>query len=1003
MGTDSPGGSGEEQGPGDYGRSHPDGLERSQPGQEEGAPWTASGPRAAREAAHEEETRRRTARLNAYHADDAPQPRGNRARRTLSRLARDLSQSLSRGLRPLARGGAPTDQPTAASRTAYNPAFAASSAGLSAEALAQRHRRSRIRLRARKWRAQRRPPDPLQYFILLGGITLAVVTLMGASGAGMIYATNYYNQHLIQIQALAARLQNGHPTQILDRNGKVLYTATDQSSEFSVYVPLAQINPLVRAATVDTEDSTFYSKLNIGIDFKSILRAGASDVQAGGAAQGASTITQQLVKNMVLEDQSKVFQRKINEAILAVGLTLNYTKDQILEMYLNSIDYGNLNQGIEAAAQNFFGKIPYTDPKTGTEVFANQQLDLAQIAILAGLPNAPTYYMPAQFSCAKASCPDSTWDNPCTNNPTDAGCTPNGNYCDQATRTCSHDGHEWLVWRRARYVLQKMVTQGDISNGQYTKALGEVHDILQSHRVYVQAGPQGAGNVTDLNKLSPTFIDYVIHDVLPHDFGIDTDVLPHAGLKIYTTLDYNLDVQAQHLLTYYIEGDPAKGNTFTNYWYCGTANHIPPVGGCQETGLAAESNVHNGSVVAIDPHTGDVLAMVGTVKYGDPDKQVLGYNNIAISDSRSMGSSTKPLVYATAFQMGWYPGIMLQDSPICFPTQAPDPNPYAPACKGWYSPTNYEDFSFSGYGPIREMLANSLNIPATEVMSFVGDGASETGSANVLAMARRLGVTSLSAPNMGPATALGAQDIPLLQLSGAYATFADAGVRHPYRSILRIENSAGNVLYQAHSAPQGEQVLSPQTAYMLTSILTDNSARLPDFGWYNPLNFACYTGNVQGQCVVPDHPGYEIAAKTGTSQGQYGPNDIVTMGYSPYLALGVWFGNTDAPDPLAPGIIGIAGAGYVFHDIMDWAIDHYHWPQGTSFPIPAGMAMGQFNCLTGLAPYKGQTPANCQFQPAIKPKNGLSATNIYAGWQYRGGTQAPDLDWYVQGQAPLQS
>jgi membrane peptidoglycan carboxypeptidase len=986
---------------------------------------SGSGPRSARQ----EDVRRRSsqrdygdsAQYSSQYSSQyseygqAPRGRDGRARQTVSRIARGLSEAVSRQFgavarsaeRAMRRGRGPEP------RSEYRPAFAGGSLDeLATEITPPVYRRSRIRLRAHKWRVQRTPPNPLKLFIILGSVAMLVVVVLGAGGAGMVYASNLYNQHLTQIQALAANLQGGQNSQILDRNGTPLYQVKDSNSNYNIYAPLAQMSPILRNATVDTEDPTFYSRLNFGIDLKSIVRAGAADAQAGGAAQGASTITQQLVKNIVLADRTKGVQRKVNEAVLAVGVTLNYTKDQILEMYLNSIDYGNQNTGIEAAARNFFGLTATPDGKGGLTL-ANQKLDIAQAAILAGLPNAPTYYNPTVFSCGDATCPQSKWANPCTNNPIDDGCTPSPTYCDVAAGCGTQDGHEWLVFRRARYVLQKMENYQHINHDQEQQAEQEVLSILQNHKIYVNAG-RANGNVVDTTKNAPHFVDYVKDVVLPQQFGIDPDMLPHAGLKIYTTLDYNLDHYAETQLKYYIQG--GSDGTFTNYWYCG--GQQPPTGGCSRQGLAVTGNVHNGSVVAIDPHNGDILAMVGSVDYGSTDPHVLGFNNIATSNSRSMGSSTKALVYATAFQKGWYPGITLQDKTVCFPFPADDPqtnkpiitNKYAPACNGWYSPQNYEDFSFSGTAPIRPMLANSLNIPAAEAMDFVGDGAADTTSDAFLSMVQRLGITTYSKGRMGPATALGTQEIPLLQLTGAYATFADAGMRHPYRTILRIEDHDGNVLYQAPSTPQGEQVMSPESAYMLTSILTDNAARLPDFGWYNPLFF----GNQYqyGKGTTLDYPSLQIAAKTGTSQGNSGPNDIVTMGYSPYLALGVWFGNTDPNDPLTPGIIGIAGAGYVFHDLMQWAISNYKWPTNAQFPIPSDMAKGQFNCTSGLAPYKGDKLAPCQLKPqdvgAVCPP--YCATGLYLGLslkpdgsQYAGGSDAPNTDWYIKGQAPGQS
>src|SRR5262249_1341458 len=280
---------------------------------------------------------------------------------------------------------------------------------------------------------------------------------------------------------------------------------------------------------------------------------------------------------------------------------------------------------------------------------------------------------------------------------------------------------------------------------------------------------------------------------------------------------------------------------------------------------------------------------------------------------RSMGSATKPIVYATAFQKGWTPGIMLQDQPICFPsdpilddkTHKPVHNDDATACDGYYAPHNYAQHSYSGTFPLRRQLADSLTIAATETMEFVAGSAA--GADAFLAMAQRLGIDTISAPRLGPTTALGGQEIPLIDLMGAYATFANLGKRIPSRAILRIERGS-EVLWEA-PRPKAAQVLSPQAAYMLTNILTDNFARYPDFGWTNPLH------------PDPPYENMELAAKTGTSSGDLGPRDIVTAGYSPYMTLGIWVGNSDAED-MAPDIIGIAGAGYIFHDVIKWAESH---------------------------------------------------------------------------------
>jgi membrane peptidoglycan carboxypeptidase len=544
-------------------------------------------------------------------------------------------------------------------------------------------------------------------------------------------------------------------------------------------------------------------------------------------------------------------------------------------------------------------------------------------------------------------------------------------------------GHEWLVYRRGLLVLDKLHQYQDISDKDYADAKTQLHDILTEQKVYHQAGPvNSTGNGQDFGKRAPLFVDYIL-DQLVRDYGVENP--ERAGLRIYTTLDYNITEYAEKQLQYYIL-DP---HDIKWSHYCSQCKNVPP--------LAQTANAHNGAMVAIDPHNGDIIGFVGSVDYGNPDKRIAGYIDMtgATGDEqtrvkRSMGSSVKGVIYTTAFQMGWNPATMMQDQPICFDQPVPpisDPgkpddgqpahDDFAPACDGLYVPHNFEDTSFSGNIPIRFGLGSSLNVPATEAMTFISGSTSRQGD-TLAAMASRVGITTWTKGRFGPSTALGSLEMPMIELASFYATIADGGVRHPYRSILRIEAADGTPLYQAPANPPGEQVVSPESAYMLTSVLTDDNARVPVFNTNNPLSF----------------PNYPVAAKTGTAQGKIGPSDIVTMGYSPYLAMGVWMGNTNNDD-MVKNTIGIAGAGYVFSDVMQWAIDNYQWPKVAGFPIPSDMARGQFNCVTGLAPFQGETIAPCKINP-FSP----GSVNLYVGY---GGDSRINEDWYIKGQAPLQS
>jgi membrane peptidoglycan carboxypeptidase len=892
-------------------------------------------------------------------------------------LARDLSRSMSRSLASI---GATMGRAVRDAGRYEPPQFSGerSRVELPPDLMeqisenSQPYRRSRARMLARKWRLGRVRANPIGYAAGIAALVVMLVVTVGVGGVGAVYGIGVYDKHRADIQDIY-NLKFDASTQIFDRNGVLLYAAhNDQGVNF--YKSLDQISMKVQKGTIDTEDPSFYS--NIGIDFYGTLRAVVSNTSSGDTTgQGGSTITQQLVKRMVLKDSDKSYQRKINEMFLAYGVTANYQKSQILEMYLNSIDYGELNQGIEAAAQNFFGL--QDDARTGGTT-ASQKLTWAQAALLVALPNSPSRFQPNQFSCDAAPCDESKWDNPCRGNPHEAVCDPNPRYQWQSM------GHEWLDYRRGLLVLDKLHQYQDISDKDYADAKTQLHDILTEQKVYHQAGPvNSTGNGQDFGKRAPLFVDYILEQLID-DFGVENP--QRAGLRIYTTLDYNITEYAEKQLKYYIlEQHDLK---WIHYCGSGSCKNVPP--------LAQTANAHNGAMVAIDPHNGDIIGFVGSVDYGNPDKRVAGYIDMTGATKgpgqsvvRSMGSSAKGVIYTTAFQMGWNPATMLQDQPICFdgsPQYISDPgkpddgqlthDDFAPGCDGLYVPHNFEDTSFSGNIPIRFALGSSLNVPATEAMTFISGSTSRQGD-TLQAMAGRVGI-NWPKGRYGPSTALGTIEMPMIDLANFYATVADGGMRHPYRSILRIEAADGTPLYQAPANPQGEQVISPEASYMLTSVLTDDAARVPVFNSPNPLSF----------------PNFPVAAKTGTAQGKIGPSDIVTMGYSPYLAMGVWMGNTNNDD-MAKNTIGIAGAGYVFSDVMQWAIDNYKWPKVAGFPIPSDMARGQFNCVTGLAPFQGETIAPCKLNK-VSPEG----VNLYVGY---GGDSRINEDWYIKGQGPLQS
>ncbi len=904
--------------------------------------------------------------------------------RSMGDRFRDASRSMSRQFSSMMEGAgrAVRHELTNAGQSLTGPA----PSSVIGETLPPSQRpRTRGRALLRKWRQRRARRNPMAFVVSFVVAVVVGSALIGASGAGGVYAYQYYQSKQGAILA-AAQQGDINSTRIFDRNGTLLY-AMPRREGYQFSIRWGQFGNNIVKATLDTEDHTFWT--NDGIDLYSTLRALYTDLLHGGSAnQGASTITQQLVKNLVLRNPEKTLDRKLHEAILAIGITKNngldpngFEKWKILEMYLNNIYYGDQNYGVEVAARNYFGWVP-----TATQT-ATQQLSLAQAAILVRIPNDPGQFAPYasgyQWSCATTPCDKSKW--------------PNG------------AGNEQNVYDGAVTVLYNMLQYGDITQQQYSDAKADVINILENQQIYHWKYIRNAtSNSEQVDKKAPHFVDYVIKE-LEREFGMgDEATVAQAGLAVYTTLDYKLETE--------IEQDAYNevNKGFKRDWYCVgyDFSHVS----CDAQPLKVTDNVNNMAAVAIDPHTGDILAMMGSVDYGSTDPHVLGYLNMATTP-RSMGSSVKPLVYATAFQMGWYPGIMLQDAPVCFPgKQPPDPktgkypvDPAAPACQGYYVPHNYNAASFSGTAPIRVMLGNSLNIPATEAMDFVGAGYDV--SSRFMTMIGRMGVSTcvdcqnmVSSLRLGPTTALGTQEMPLIQLTSAFSTFAAGGMHTPTRAILRIDDSSGQTLWTA-PIPKPAYAISPQAAYMITSVLTDNLARAGDFKVENPLCFTCFPDYLTNFGHVAQGVDTEyVAAKTGTAQGDGGPTDVVTMGYSNYLTMGVWAGNTDNHDWLGANIIGITGAGYVFHHAMAWAIKNYKWP-AVPFPVPADMARAQFNCNTGLAPYKGTDPNTFANAGPDTPGNGwchladnTTSTDLYDGWST--GRKLLDRDWIIQGQLP---
>jgi len=649
---------------------------------------------------------------------------------------------------------------------------------------------------------------------LFAVVVIVVLTFFLVVGAAIV-GYFYIADQLPPPQELAIRQTAFVSSKIYDSAGTLLYEVMDPHGGHRTKVSLAKISPYLTQATIATEDRDFYQ--HIGFDPIAIARAIYYVFTEGEVVSGASTITQQLARNVLLSPEERIQQtawRKIKEIVLATELTRTYPKDTILEIYLNENNYGNLAYGVQAAAETYF------------DVDA-ADLTLGQAAFIAGLPQAPAMYDP--FA-----------------------------------------GGLDLALTRQEDVLALMVEAGYINRAEAEAAAAET-------RAYEFQAP-----LLDI-AAAPHFVVYV-RQSLEATYGPDA-LYRGEGLRIYTTLDPRLQSLAEETV---------------------------------RDGVAAlaDRNATNGALVALDPVSGHILAMVGSADFDN--ETIDGQVNVALR-CRQPGSSIKPLTYVAAFEQGWTPATLLWDVRTEFPDGANPP----------YVPVNYDE-KYHGPMLLRDALANSYNIPAVDALQFVG-------VEGLLEMSGRLGVESLAHPELycpdypydqppfyGLALTLGGGEVKLLEMTGAFGVFANGGVRVPPSPILRIENSAGDVLVD-NSAPAGEQAISPQHAYLITSILSDNQARCRAF-----------------HCPAVIELSRPAAVKTGTTNDF---RDAWTVGYTPQLAVGVWVGNSDNSSMI--NLPGAAGAGPIWRNFMEAA--HADWPV-RDFVRPPGVVEREICANSGALP-----------------------------------------------------
>ncbi len=543
----------------------------------------------------------------------------------------------------------------------------------------------------------------------------------------------------------------GQSAKIYDRTGNILLYDLSQKVRRSV-VSLDQISPYILKATIAIEDNNFYQ--HGGIKISSLLRAMFANISVGGYSQGGSTITQQVVKNSLLTKDKKI-TRKIKEIFLALKLEKNLTKDEILTLYLNNSPYGGNIYGVEEASELFFDKHA-------------ADVTLAEAAIIASLPKAPSTYNP-------------------------------------------YGGKKEALLDRKNLVLSNMYKLGMITEQEMNQAKAEV----------VVFQPRNLGSIK-----APHFVMY-LKDQLEKKYG--SEKLSEGGFKIISTIDYEIQKKGEEIVFDYIKNNQKR------------------------------FNAENGSMVAIDPKTGQILSMIGSRDYFDTE--IDGNFNVATA-YRQPGSAFKPFVFATAFNKGFLPETVLFDTATEFSSECTPggiPKSTGAVC---YNPQNYEG-GFKGPMTIRMALGASRNIPAVKMIYLVG-------VQSTLNTAKALGLTNLdNASKYGLSLALGSAEVSVLDMTSAYGVFANDGVRNNTVGILKIENSKGEVIEEFEQAPK--KVIGEQVARLMNDILADVVAR-------NSIFIKSYFKNDT------------VAIKTGTTNNS---RDAWTVGYTPTIVLGAWIGNNN--------------------------------------------------------------------------------------------------------------
>lgn len=627
----------------------------------------------------------------------------------------------------------------------------------------------------------------LRLFILL---VLAGSLAVVGTGAGFVFASLRGMPALADVEPRAKIT-----TFVYDAQGNPIHELFEENRQ---PVPLDRVPLSLQNAFIASEDRQFWT--HHGFDLRAVVRAAYVNLVRGGVYQGGSTITQQLAKNAFLTHE-RTIQRKVQELLFALQLERRYTKEQILELYLNFIYFGHRAFGVQAAAQTYFGK----------DV---SELTVAESALLAAVANLPAVYDP---------------------------------YRDPER-----------ALERRRVVLNEMVEAGYLTRDEAEAAAAEPLELAPLKDPFS-------------DYPHPWFMDYVVRQLLRL---FDEKLVYGGGLKVYTTLDRRIQQAAEAAVGAVLDGPFPLG----------------------------QGDQPEAAVVVMDPHTGEIRALVGGRQR--PGGQLLW--NGAVDARRQPGSAIKPLaVYTPAIALGHTAATVVDDSPKTW---------IGGDGKPW-TPMNYTR-DFRGLVDYRTALKDSINVPAIKILEVI------TPQVGV-SMAQKLGLSTLVTEgprnDLGLATAIGGltRGVTVLDMVTAYGTLANGGVRVEPVAITKVVDRYGNVLYEAR--PKKAMVVTEQVAYIITdmlrTVITDGTGRGADIG-------------------------RPAAGKTGTTD-KY--TDAWFVGYTPDYIAGVWMGYRDEQKPM-PRVVGGSYPAMIWQRVMTAA--HQGLPP-KDFVAPTDIVVRQVSTKSG--------------------------------------------------------